>query len=257
MQHSRGNPVRVGDRGYSLIEVVIVLSIFTLVIGGVTSSFWTVQASFDEQVVEADLQRTVRSAMDRITHLTKGALTSDTAYGPLDTTVTTASAKLMTAVKSTTGTESYELIEQDTTAVVAHSMRFRDVLDIVNGNPVYDDVGQYFFLAPGGPVPCDGVVLGRGPDAGSVAQYAAGPDGRLGTTDDDTAVEFVNGIPAVEMLLPAEYAPRSGTPLTFTIDPQSEGRLIMVTMRVNARRPDGSFLHEQDLVLRERVALRW
>ena len=97
----------------------------------------------------------------------------------------------------------------------------------------------------------------RGPDLASVEFWSAGQDGKLGTRDDDTSIEFRSGTPAVETLLTDSFAPANGEMLQFATLPGSNGRMLIITLRANVQRPDGTYLLSSDLVLRERVALRW
>jgi len=232
----------------SIVEVSFGATLLAFIVGGVTSSFWTVQAAFDEQVAEAELQLKTRSAMDRLVRLAGTALTTDEEFALPEQKQKPGQAKKVNANK--------KLVTEDATLNAAASLEFREILAVENGEPVYDDELKYLLLGPESSTPVEGVIVGRGPDADSVLDAASGADGILGT-QDDAAAEFVAGTPAVEILLPGDFAPRSGEMLEFSTVDGTDERLVTITLRVNTQRPDGSWLLDDDLVLQERVALRW
>lgn len=211
----------------TILELTIVISIATVVITGVLSTINSVQDSFLENQIMSRLTLRSQHALDRLTSLCGQALTSDSQLSALD----------------------------PTTGVDSAGLRFRLLTNVVAGNPVYEDNLRVFILGPSGaPAPCDGVIIGRGPSPEQIHTVAAGTDARLGTVDDDTSVSLGTDIPAVELLLPSTYAPSTGNMLTITMLPGT--RLVTLTLRLNARRPDGTFVLVDDLVLTERVALR-
>ena len=234
--------------GFSIVEISIGVMLLTFIVGGVTSSFWTVQSAFDEQVAESELQLKSRTAMDRLVGLASTALTTDVEF--------TLPEKKQKQGMATKVNGNKKLVEELAVVNASPTLEFREILGIDNGEPVYDDVLKYILLGPESDTPVAGVVIGRGPDAGAVSEAASGKDGVLGTRDDDFA-EFVAGTPAVEVLLPENYTPRSGEMLEFSTVDGTDERLVTITLRVNVQRPDGSWLLENDLVLQERVALRW
>jgi hypothetical protein len=234
--------------GMSIVEVSFGATLLAFIVGGVTSSFWTVQAAFDEQVVEADLELKSRAAMDRLVRLASTALTTDVEFSLPEKKQKPGRAKVVNNNK--------KVVEEDVTVNSSPSLEFREILGLANGEPVYDDELKYLLLGPESVTPVQGVIIGRGPDPDSVTQAASGSDGILGTHDDEFA-EFVAGTPAVEVLLPGDFTPRDGEMLEFTTVDGTDERLVTITLRVNLQRPDGSWLLESDLVLQERVALRW
>jgi len=216
--------------GFTLIEIVIGCAILALVVGGVTSSFWTVQAAFDEERTEAELLFRSRAAMDRIHRITANSVTTDAAFSLLPVAAGGAS----------------------------WGLRFRQIEDVIAGVAVYDDVGIVHIIGPNaGGVPCDGVIIGHGPDLNAIWTAGRGADGILGTLDDDVGTEIGAGTPAVELLIPAQYAPQNGPMLEFSTAGSASGRLVTITLRTNFQRPDGSWLLTDDHELIERIALRW
>lgn len=252
--HDRLDPKRPAagsprsEAGFSIVEISIGVTLLAFIVGGVTSSFWTVQSAFGEQVAESELQLQARTAMDRLVGLSSTALTTDVEFALPE--------KRQRAGKAMQVNGNKKLVEEDATVNSSPSLEFREILGLDGGNPVYDDDLKFFLLGPASSTPVAGVIIGRGPDAGAVSDAAAGTDGVLGTRDD-TFAEFVAGTPAVEVLLSEDFTPRTGEMLEFTTVDGTDERLITITLRVNLQRPDGSWLLESDLVLQERVALRW
>lgn len=216
--------------GFTLIEIVIGCALLALVVGGVTSSFWTVQAAFDEERTEAELLFRSRAGMDRIHRMVSNAVSTDAAFSLLPV--------------AAGGT--------------AWGIRFRQIESVIAGVANYDDVRVVHIVGPNsGGVPCDGVIIGQGPDLNSIWVAGRGADATLGTMDDDVGAEIGAGTPAVELLIPAEYAPQNGPMLAFSTAGSASGRLITITLRTNFQRPDGSWLLTDDHELIERIALRW
>lgn len=138
----------------------------------------------------------------------------------------------------------------------AAGLRFRPLRAVsAGGQPVYDDRSAVWIRGPDPTPPAvAGLIIGRGPTLEDIHGAAAGPDGVLGTADDDEAASLDGDTPAVEVVLPSSYAPRGGAMLDVQVC--EDRRLLTVTLRVNARHPDGGYLLEEDLVMSERVALR-
>ncbi len=218
-------------RGLTLLESVISLSVLGVFTATAVTALISTQRAMAQSQMTSVLALRAQKALERIVDLASQAVTSDLAYTPL---------------KPATGVDS-------------HALRFRLVqsVDVVTGEPVFDDVGRvYVYGSDSGSNPSSGILIGRGPTLDSIHAAAAGSDGLLGTTDDDTRVVLSSGVPAVELLVPSDFAPRVGAMLSIDVTPPPTGRLIELTIRLNARGVDGVFLLEDDIVLTERVALR-
>ena len=217
--------------GYTLLEMMFSMVLLTTLLGGIAAAFVTIQSSFDEEVSEAQLQFRSRSAMDRLSHVASRALTSDPTFALLPAS----------------------------NAPTARGLTFRNFLTVdAVGDPIYDDLLRVFLIGDsGGQTPASGVVVAHGPSLDAIGLACAGPDGLLGTADDDLAVEYAAGVPAVELLVPDWLAPQAGRMLEITEEAGANGRLLKITLRTNFLLPDGTFLRSTDLVLEERVALKW
>ncbi len=219
------------QRGFSLIEVSVSLAVLGVFIGGAVSAMIWSQRAFVENQIASVLSMRAQRAMERIVRLGSQALTSDAGYSPL---------------KATSGVNS-------------HAVRFRLLasIDAVTGEATYDDNARVYIYGPdGGDNPNAGIIVGRGPSLDAIHAAASGPDGTLGTIDDNTQVSIAGGVPAVELLVPAEFRPRSGEMFTLSVTPAPTGRLLSVTLRLNAMGPDGDFVFDDDVVLTERISLR-
>ena len=202
-----------------------------MVLATVTGATLGAQRVFVQNQIATEMTLRAEHALDRIVSLTSQALTVDAQFSTL----------------------------KPTTGVDGHCLRFRLVssIDATTGEPVYDDAARVFIYGPDtGTNPCDGVLVGRGADLDAIYATARGADNRLGTADDNTSVVLASGVPAVELLLPSNYAPQTGAMLTINLSPAPIGRLVTFTLRVNAVGMDGSFIYPNDLVFVERVALR-
>jgi prepilin-type N-terminal cleavage/methylation domain-containing protein len=220
-----------GIRGLTLLEVSVTAAILGLLVTGVFSGMLNSQRAFLEDQTVSDLSIRAQNTMDRIVRLAGQALTTDDQFSPL---------------KPNTGVQS-------------HCLRFRvlQTVDPLTGDPVYDDAARVFLYGPDeGANPSSGVIVGRGPDLNQIHATGAGPDAVLGTVDDDTTTILAGGVSAVEVLLSDTFSPRLGDMFTINVAPAPIGRLLTVTLRVNVRRSDGTFLLANDLVISERVALR-
>lgn len=215
----------------TLIELAASSAILLVVMGSVLTAFLGTQEAFAETQIVSQVQNRAQTAMERIVELASQALTSDAQFTPL---------------KSSTGVDS-------------HCLRFRLIqgFDVPSGSVIYDDATQVYIYGPdSGTFPSAGLIIGRGSSLGAIFAAACGTDGFLGTTDDDTSVVLANGLPAVELLVPANYAPQTGEMFTVNVSPAPIGRLVTFTLRINGRKLDGTYVLENDLVLTERVALR-
>jgi hypothetical protein len=243
---SRNRPLA----GFTMVEVMFSAGVLMFVVGGVTSSFWTVGSAFGEQVAETELQLKTRSAMDRLVRLTGSVLTTDETFALVDSVTRTGTVTDFDA--------NYDLITRTATLETAPMLTFRETIAVDNkGKPVFDDERTYFLISQDSETPTNGIVIGRGPDADSVSLAAAGKDGILGTKDDKINVKYADGTPALEIVLAGDFAPQTGSMLEFTTESGSDHRMITITLRANVQRRDGTFLRDTDLVLQERVALRW
>jgi hypothetical protein len=207
------------------------MAVLSVVLGSIVMATVGTQDVFLENQVISQLNIYAQTALDRIVELSSQALTTDSQFSPL----------------------------KPTTGVGSHCLRFRLVqsIDTTTGDVIYDDNAQVYLLGPdSGTHPCKGLVVGRGATLDVVYSTGKGPDNFLGTVDDDTVTALVSDIPAVELLVPETYSPRTGTMFTVDVSPAPVGRVLTLTLRLNARGKDGNYVLPNDLVLSERVALR-
>lgn len=216
------------DSGLTLLELALTTGMVGVFLSGVFSATFGVQKAFLQGEELSELALRARNAMERVVAVSGQAVTGDALYS---------------ALRPSTGVDS-------------HCLRFRLIqsIDTATGQPIYDDNLRVYIYGPdSGTNPCQGLIIGRGTDLAAIHSAAAGPDGFLGTRDDNTAA-VSSGIPAVELLIPADHAPRTGD--MFTVNSSPTGRLLTFTLRLNARGADGNLILPNDLVLTERVALR-
>lgn len=214
--------------GFSLIEMAIVVVVLSILVLAILSSVFMTQKAFAESEVVSRLTLRARNAMDRIVFVASQAVTTDTAFTPLN---------------PATGTNS-------------HGFRFRQILsfDPDTGQPVFDDLWRVFIYGPdSGSFPCDSLVILRGPDLATLLAGASGADATFGTNDD---LFTAGGNTFVEMLIPGIYNPASGDMVNIDFEPAPFGRLLTITLRLNVRGADGNFLLPDDLVITERLALK-
>lgn len=226
----RGSVQSRGESGMTLVELVILIgALLVLTLATMTALIGSQNAMVQNQTVSL-LQLRSQIAMDRIVALTSQAITGDAEFSPL----------------------------RPNTGVDCHALRFRliDFIDGVSGAPVYNDALKVYVYGPdGGTNPCAGLIIGRGPTLTDIYTIGAGADGLLGTVDDGTAA-ISDNIPAVELLIPSTFAPRTGDMFQIDVTPAPTGRLLSFTLRLNAREADGDFVLANDLVLTTNVALR-
>ena len=217
------------EAGMSLLELSIAVAILSVVAGAAVTALNAAQMTFVQNEIISQVRWRAQRAMERIVQLTTKAVSSDPEYTPFE---------------SASGVDS-------------HGLQFRLIEGTdVTGQPVYDDVRVFIFGPDDDPWRNRGIVVGRGPDMGTVHSSAAGPDAVLGTSDDDLRAMVTAEQPYLEILVPETFTPAAGEMLSLTVDPAPFGRLITVTLRLNARSAAGTFLLPQDLVLSERIALR-
>jgi hypothetical protein len=220
--------LRGRSAGFSLLELAVVGGLVSVFMTAVCFSVFALQRSFEEEQTMSSLVVRGQHAMERLATVANQAITRDA---------------------------DFEIFYAHTTDAYA-VMRFRLIDSLVGGVAVYDDQAKVYICGDkGDPEPCQGLIIGRGPDLATIASLGSGPDGILGTVDDDVRASYTAGIPAVELLLPSTFAPRSGTMLTITPD-LGNGLLVKFTLRMNARSRDGSYILDNDLVLTQNVALR-
>jgi hypothetical protein len=206
------------------------LALVTVVLGSIVGATLGLQQTFLQGETVSRINLRGQLAMNRIVEVATQAVTSDAAFAPL----------------------------RPTTGVGSHCLRFRlfDSFDLA-GDPIYDnDAIVYIYGPDGGAYPAAGLIIGRGPGLLEIHGVGAGGDGLLGTTDDIASASLAGGLPAVELLIPAEFAPRTGEMFTVDVLPPPVGPLLRFTLRLNAVGRDGNFVLNDDLVLSERVALR-
>lgn len=219
---------RSARAGLTLLECVVTITLVSVVLGGVVYAIQGSQFAYLENELASRVTLRAQNAMDRITQLAGQALSIDTEFSPLF----------------------------PTTGINSHCLRFRIIESAAGGTPVYDDDLRVFIWGPdAGPPACAGLVIGRGPDQAQIFNAAAGDDDQLGTSDDVTSATLFGGVPAVEVLLTDDFAPRTGDMFAFTVSPAPIGRLLTFTLRLNARRRGGDFVFNTDIVITERVAL--
>jgi len=215
----------------TFVELAATMSVLTVVIGSIVTATLGTQNMFIENQAIGQLNMQAELAMERVLDLASQALTTDPQFSPL---------------KPSTGIDS-------------HCLRFRLIqsVDAVTGTLIYDDNAQIHLYGPdSGAFPSGGLIVGRGPDLASIYAAGCGPDGFLGTSDDNTNTILSGTIPAVELLVPDRYAPQTGDMFTINVAPAPIGRFLTFTLRLNTRKPDGSFILPDDLVLMERLALK-
>jgi prepilin-type N-terminal cleavage/methylation domain-containing protein len=226
-QHAAGS-----RSGFSLVEVVTAMSILAMVLGSIFFATTGMQNLFIESQNLSQLSLRAQNAMDRVVEMASQAVTGDAMFSPL----------------------------RPSTGVDSHCLRFRlmQSIDAATGNPIYDDISRVYVYGPdaGGPEPCSGLIIGRGSTLGEIYANAKGPDGTLGTSDDNTSVSTATGIPFDELLIPSSLAPSTGQMFTVNVSPAPIGRLVTFTLRINMLATNGNFVLPNDLVLTERVALR-
>lgn len=214
--------------GFTLVEIAVSLFLLSVLLVAAVMTVEKIQSAFAESQRVAWLSMRAEHALERLTQLSRNVSVSDPAY---------------TLVKGG-GKEP------------ARGLSFGVVQGLEDGVVVYLDDYEVHLLGPGRGSPrCDGLIVGRAPKLKDVRKLAAGYDKILGTTDDDTSISIVPGVPVLELLLPAEFAPRDGEMLQIELDSLSEDSLLC-TLRVNLTGRNGEFLLEQDLKFVQRIALR-
>lgn len=220
---------RQRERGLSLLEVMFTSTLLSIFMVGIISAVSTLQLSFADNQTHSALQLRAQNTLDRLTAMTREALTGDLEFGGL----------------------------KDAGGGNFHGLGFRIVTSFQAGTgaPIYNDDHKVFILGPSeGTTPCRGLIIGRGPTLTSVFNNAAGADGLLGTYDDDRT-PISGTLPATEFLIPPGFAPRTGDMFTVSFPDASTQRLIQYTLRLNAISGNGGFLFENDLVLTRTISL--
>lgn len=213
--------------GLTLVEAVFSLAILSMLIAGAGTAMTGLQGAFNEGQSRSQMIHRGQRAMERMVSLVSQAVTVDPEFAGFDSS----------------GVNQFR------------GLRFRMLDSVVTGSLVYDDVAVVFVYGPTASSPrCDGVIIGRGTSITSVSNAGAGPDGILGTTDDDTRASVAAGFPAVELLVPSTFSPSTGSMLTFEVDTVRRG--VTITLRLNVRDGDGQFIFANDSVIQERVSLR-
>jgi type II secretory pathway pseudopilin PulG len=216
------------NSGFTILEISLSVALLVLLTVGLLTTVSMTQRVFAESEVLSELTLRARNALDRVSLIANQAVTSDTAFTPLN----------------------------PATGIDSHGFRFRQILsfDPTTGAPVFDDLWRVFVYGPdSGAFPSSGLVIIYGPDLGTMSGAVSGADGTFGTTDD---ILSIGGFDFVEVLIPTTYAPQTGDMVRFNFSPAPLGRLITMTLRLNARGIDGNFLLPQDLVITERIALK-
>lgn len=214
------------ERGLTLLEVLGVATLLAALTGGAVSAYLQMHGSFNRSQIVSQLMMRTQYAMERLVQMSSQAVSDDSLFSPFE---------------PYTGEDS-------------RGLRFRLIDSLAGGAASYDDEHRVYLYGPNGTVPCGGIVLGRGPSLTTIAAKAAGSDGKLGTEDDETSKRVSSGGPAyVNVLLPEEFAPREGSMFSVNVSPS--GRMLLFIIRSNARDASGNWVLEQDLEIRQRVAL--
>ena len=216
--------------GFTLVEVVVGIGILSIMLLAVVALVGSQRAFVEDQVVSR-LRLTAQHALERVVATTSQAVTADGDLTPL----------------------------VPITGVDSRGFRFRliESIDPGTGLATYDDTLKvYIYGSVSGANPCRGLVIGRGPSLAQVHSAGCGADKVLGTEDDDTRASFGDQIPAVELLVPETFTPRTAPLFAVDVDPASGGRFVTFTLRLNARSPNNDWVLENDLVVTERVALK-
>ncbi len=196
---------------------------------GLVTTISNLQLTFADSQLVNNLQFRAQKAFDRMTELSREALTGDV-----------------------------DLAEIQTSSGGIHQgFRFRLVssFDTATGQPIYDNTHKVFFLGPhDGTYDVSGLIIARGSSLLGVYNHSAGADKALGTFDDNTS-PVTGTTRSVELLIPAGFAPRTGDMFQVELDSASNDRLVRFTLRLNVVAQDGDFLLDQDVVLTRTVAL--
>lgn len=215
-------PALESQRGFTLLEVTLVLAIGSVFTVGLLTAFVRLQAAQAENQAMHELELRAHRALDRMVYLCRQAVSDQPDFEGLS---------------NVSGDE-------------FRGFKFAEVTSFSGGSPVYDSAHAIHLI---GAVPndCAGVVLGRGVDLDEIVKDAAGKDGLLGTDDDVTVIDS-NGDRVAETLIPSRFSPRTGEILVIGID----DTLLTISLRLNEQLSDGTFRFAEDVSFAERVALR-
>lgn len=212
----------VSQRGFTLLEVTVVLAIGAVFTVGLLTAFVRLQAAQAENQAMHELELRAHRALDRMVYLCRQAVSDQPDFAGLS---------------NISGDE-------------FRGFKFAEVTSFSGGSPVYDS-SHAIHLIGAIPNDCSGVVLGRGVDLDAIVDDAAGKDGLLGTDDDVTVIDS-NGDRVAETLVPSRFTPRTGEILVIGID----DTLLTISLRLNEQLSDGTFRFAEDVSFAERVALR-
>ncbi len=224
------NGPRQLNGGFTLLQVAVATVILTVVVSISVSTMSNAQDAVTQGQIRGVIHRRAGDALNRIVRLASQALTSDPAY----------------------------LLLQPGSETDFHCLRFAllQSFDTETGTRTFSSDHVYVYGPHPGRYPNAGLVIGRGISLGAVWNRGKGKDKTLGTADDDTRTQTINGVAVVELLIPDRFAPRTGEMFSVVATPSPAGRLLTFTLRCNARDSDDQFVFENDILLVERVALR-
>ena len=215
--------------GLTLVEISLASSMILTVVGVSSQALLETQRGVLAGQELAELQLRARNALDRLVELTAQAISTDPVYGTI----------------------------APATGANARGLEFRLADSVSGGTVTWNDAQRVIIYGPTTSIPENRALLvGRAASVAEMRSVASGGDGVLGTTDDDYDVSIAGGIPILELLIPEEFAPQTGSMLTVDLDPAPTGTTVRFTLRLNARDRNGTPLLDTDLVLTERVALR-
>lgn len=245
----------------TLVELATSVGVLTVLMASVLLGLTSTQDVFLENQALSRLQIMAQVAMDRIVTLTSQTLTDDPEFAVLDPIPAETKGNIKAADETAWNTLNKVLSHKPVNAGLPHMIsnivRFQSVqsFDTSTGTVIFSPEQVYVGGQRTDAYPSRGIYIGFGTSLAQIHSNCAGPDGFLGTLDDVTN-PFGNASPRIELLVPSAFAPTSGDMLMIDTTTSASGRLLTVTLRLNARAANGSPLLSQDLVLSERVALR-
>lgn len=227
--------------GLTLVEVVVSTAVLGILSLGVLSFEVGAQRVYSDQQLLAVMRDQARTAVDRLVRDVNRTFTATVAGQ--DSGGAAATSEL-TTLWPDTGTD-------------ARGLLFREVSGGNSSGPIYGNTIVWAGPHTGTPsgAAASGVVrlrrAGLTPTSFGALGSVAGPDGVLGSYDDATSEVEGDGGRVVEVLVHAAFAPSSGAMLRVDLS----GRVVTIALRLNYRRPDGTWLLPTDLTIDARAPL--